>query len=493
MRNPSDDGLLHISGINADTGEPLVPSLSLEEALAVGRDSHDVSKPGFVLRAWRNLRSSIGRVFIGGPKLGACDDVDLIDPRSAGWAVVVASDAPVEARIAADRLFEHRLAHTGVPLEVCKRFEYPAGRSMQAWLAAIGAHASDVMPTRLPYYVTVVGGPESISFEAQSLLNTHYAVGRLAFDDSDGYLRYVNSLIEYEKMTCVPTAREVAYWGTRHRGDAATQLSHDFLIQPLFQGITAAIDQLDERPIAGEREFRSFCLAGADATRARLCDLLHGRSGPKCPAVLFTSSHGLGWRKPHLDQEARQGELVCQDWPGLGTPPGLEHCFGASDICVDARVHGLIAFLFACYGVGTPANDHFRTNRERKPVVIAGRPFVAALPQRLLSHPAGAALAVVGHVDIAWGYSIRPPRLGPSIFPFRNFLSKVLRGWPVGHATRDFSDRASSAASYLADELDAGARPDDADLAAAWIERNDARNYAILGDPAVRLRVEAMQ
>lgn len=242
MRHPDDDGLLHISGIGAETGQPLVPAFPLEEVLARGKGWHDASEPGLVLRVWRTLRSSIGRAFIGGPELGARDDVDLTDPRSAGWAVVVASDAPVEARMAADRLFEHRRAQTGVPSEVCKKFEYPAGQSMQAWLASIGAHASDVVPTRLPYYVTFVGGPASIPFEAQSWLNAQYAVGRLAFDEPDGYLRYVTSLIEYENSTIVSTAREVAYWGTRNRGDAATRLSCDYLIQPLFGGIIATSD-----------------------------------------------------------------------------------------------------------------------------------------------------------------------------------------------------------------------------------------------------------
>jgi hypothetical protein len=453
---------------------------------------HLASGPGPVLRAWRSLWSSIGRLFVGGPLLGASEDVDLTDPRSAGWAVVVASDAPQAAWAAADRLLEHRQAHTGVPAGRCKRFEYPAGRPLQGWLASIGAHPSDVVPTRLPYYVTLVGGPAAIPFESQSRLGGHYAVGRLTFDEPDGYGRYVASLIEYESSMTVPTAREVAYWGTRNRGDAATGLSCDYLIRPLFGGIAAAGDQSEERPIAEERGFRSLCLAGPDATRARLADLLHGRSGSGRPAVLFTASHGLGWRKPHPDQEARQGALLCQDWPGLGTPPRPEHCLAGSDLGADARVHGLVAFLFACYGAGTPATDHFPTTRAGGPVAIASRPFVAALPQRLLSHPAGGALAVVGHVELAWACSIRPPRLDASLHPFRNFLSKVLRGWPVGHATRDFSDRASDAANYLADAFDAGARPDDAHLAAAWIERNDARNYVLLGDPAARLRIDAM-
>jgi hypothetical protein len=31
-------------------------------------------------------------------------------------------------------------------------------------------------------------------------------------------------------------------------------------------------------------------------------------------------------------------------------------------------------------------------------------------------------------------------------------------------------------------------RPTDRDLVACWLERNDAQNYILLGDPAVRIR-----
>jgi hypothetical protein len=31
----------------------------------------------------------------------------------------------------------------------------------------------------------------------------------------------------------------------------------------------------------------------------------------------------------------------------------------------------------------------------------------------------------------------------------------------------------------------------DRDLVAFWLERNDAQNYVVLGDPAVRIRTDA--
>ena len=167
----------------------------------------------------------------------------------------------------------------------------------------------------------------------------------------------------------------------------------------------------------------------------------------------------------------------------------------AADIGDEARLHGLVAFLFACHGAGTPAFDQFLADRAKGQVPIAGRPFVAALPQQLLSHTNGPALAVFGHVERAWGYSIRPRGLGPRLRPFRNLISRVLKGEPVGHATKDLSDRftaASAQLNLLNDPSYLGARPPASELAALWVECNDARNYVLLGDPAARLRVDLL-
>jgi hypothetical protein len=69
--------------------------------------------------------------------------------------------------------------------------------------------------------------------------------------------------------------------------------------------------------------------------------------------------------------------------------------FGADDI--DAtRLDGLIAFLFACYGAGTPETDHFLPEAVTGVSRIAPAPFTARLAQRLLAR--GAA-AVVGHAQ----------------------------------------------------------------------------------------------
>ena len=108
------------------------------------------------------------------------------------------------------------------------------------------------------------------------------------------------------------------------------------------------------------------------------------------PALLFTASHGMTsqGRVSHK-QLAEQGGLLCQDWPGYGAVRA-EHYLVAADVPESANVHGMVAFLFACFGAGTPATRpiraRFRGDQTRRRL-LAPQPFVAALPQRLLSHP----------------------------------------------------------------------------------------------------------
>ena len=60
---------------------------------------------------------------------------------------------------------------------------------------------------------------------------------------------------------------------------------------------------------------------------------------------------------------------------------------------------------------------------------------------------------------------------------------------------KDLSDRftaASAQLNLLNDPSYLGARPPASELAALWVECNDARNYVLLGDPAARLRVDLL-
>jgi hypothetical protein len=471
----SDDDV-YLNGINALTGEYLVPPMTPED---VARQAKGVS-PVESKSGW--LRGLVKRI-TGRRLFGLPSDVDPKDVTQGGWGVVFPTGTPDAVRAGLRVLLEHRSRQVG---RLYKELDYRPGESREQWLARYGAHGSDVEPGRVPYYLLLVGHPAEIPFEFQYELDVDYAVGRLAFDDPEDYARYAAAVVEYETGGRVPAGREVVYWGTRHPADLATQMSADYLITPLAEGEPAVAGVEAREPPAKRYGYASRLLKGAAATKASLLDVLRGRERP---SLLLTASHGMGeWPKDDPRLFAEQGALLYQDWAGFGKV-GPEHYLTAAELGPGTDVRGMVVFVFACYGAGTPQYDNFLENTASGPKPIAPRPFVSALAQRLL---ACGALAVIGHIERAWGYSIRPPKVGPQLLPFRNLIGRVLTGEPVGHSTLDFSQRYATAsvglANLLAPHQPGAKKPDDSSLVRTWIARNDAQNYVVLGDPAVNLR-----
>jgi hypothetical protein len=406
------------------------------------------------------------------------------DLSRAGWAVVFADDVPAAVRDALAPLLERRARQARTRF---KTLVYNRGESARDWLARHQVSVSDITPSRVPYHLLLVGAPASLPFELQYQLDLAYSVGRLWFDDPACFGHYARSLVAYETAAAVPTRRRVLYSGPDN--DKATALSAAHLLAPLHAGI-------EEAPaIAEELGFAGAALIGAAAGKQALLEALHGEARP---AMWFSAGHGLRCAMGSPAQRARQGALVTADHPPGGALDPAKALLAAADVRDDARVHGLVAFLFACYGAGTPRHDQFPLSPEElaEPPAIATEAFIAALPQRLLGHAAGGALAVIGHVERAWACSIRPPKVGPQILPFRNAVGRILSGEPVGEATQDLTGRhavlAAEMVGILAPAALAAKPLGDHALVTRWLEQNDARNYVLLGDPAARLRVGEM-
>jgi hypothetical protein len=275
--------------------------------------------------------------------------------------------------------------------------------------------------------------------------------------------------------------RHAVFFGVRNPDDRATALSTAHLVEPLAEVIAG-----------NEPEWQVQSWLGDEATKRRLAVVMGGEAPP---SIVFTASHGMAFPNGDPRQLPHQGALLCRDWPGprawRGAVP-TDFYLSADDIRADARVSGLMSFHFACYGAGTPRLDYFPRQGSGERQAISPCAFVAGLPRRLLGHPKGGALAVIGHVERAWGYSFAWPEAGRQIEVFASTLKRLMTGHPIGSAMEYFNERYAELSSDLNAELEEikfGRAPDELVLSRMWTANNDARSYTIIGDPAVRLAV----
>lgn len=483
-----DDDAVIFNGINGETGQPFTKSLT-ELAQLIKNDpaEEDAEKQQEVelLAATQNTSQ---RAFALSARI--TDETDL---KQTGWGVVFHRDEDPAVIVALEPLIKHRRQQIGDARKaILLETDYRPGESYRDWLKRHGVAPVNVKPHKVPFYLLLVGSPEKIPYSFGYQLDLDYAVGRIHFDTIAEYEIYARSVIAYETSPSVPHAKEAVFFGTRHPLDKATNLSANLLIKPLTDGIPND----GVAPVAADFGFRQRKLVGQEAKKSALAETFSPGADTTPPAFLFTATHGLEWPLANARQRSEQGALICQDW-SFGKPAQTEQYFAAADLTAAARVHGLIAFNFACFGAGTPTHDRFAHAPGQQVNRIAEAPFFASLPQALLAHANGGALACIGHVERAWGCSILTEGV-ETIQPFQNAIGRILLGQPVGLALKDFNEKYASVSTELAGLLDEiksrrGAEVSDRTLAARWTERNDAESYVVLGDPAVRLRVDELQ
>ena len=460
---PSDASMdLPMFGVEADTGRRTV-----ERSAAVAAAMR--ANAGFA----NPERTTLGRIR-SMPSFGLGPGVDGQILSDVGWGVIWAPAVSNDVKAALRPLLDRRKAEAGDAL--FKEFTYVPGETARAFLQRNKVDFGSVRAEAVPYYLLLVGGPEEIPFEFQSVLDVEYRVGRLDLVAPEGYTQYATSVVAVEAGSVPARQRVLHTFGPSHAGDAPTALSVDVLVR-------AADGWLETyKQLTAKHQLSAQIDAGDAATKDRLTQVVRGVDGR--PEVLFTAGHGLLCGAGSPRQPGEQGALVTADWDGV-SPIDQTARFAAGDLPMDADMRGLVVFLFACFGAGTPATDSFPT-RAGQP--LAPKAFMSALPRAMLAHPTGAPLGVFGHVDRTLTWSLKPPDAPVATDPFARAALHVLSGDRLGTALDDLNERGATLAATVANDLRVGGPPiDDVDLVRTWTQQRDAAAFLLLGDPAARL------
>jgi MinD-like ATPase involved in chromosome partitioning or flagellar assembly len=396
--------------------------------------------------------------------------VDLRDLSQSGWGLIFSETDHLNASIseAIRPLLDFRSAATG---SRCREYLYRLSESAPEFLSRYGVGPGPISPDRMPYYLLVVGSPEQIPQEFIYQLCVRHAVGRIFFDTLDEYRDYAHSVVAAETER-VPQNRRIILFAPQNPGDRATEATCESLARPLTRLLASSSPDWEIEPLLAEK-----------ATKSSLINLLEKNN----TAVLFTASQTVTFRQEDPRQLSRQGAIVCQEWPGPGTGPlKPESYFSADDISASARLHGLISIHVGSYTGGNSGRDYFDPRETASPA------FVSRLVQRLLGHPKGGALAVIGQFEKSGTFELDADS---EVNSFESALRLLMDGYPVGAAMDFLNQRHVELSARVMELLEANWLLEnysgkEADLRRLLIAFRGARTYSLLGDPAVRLPFE---
>jgi KAP family P-loop domain len=393
--------------------------------------------------------------------------IHRVDPKnlaSTGWAVIFAPDHQSEVREALRPLLDLRSKQAG---PYYREYTYLRGQTSLDFLNGQGADAGPADPKLVPYYLLLVGSPEAIPFDFQTELDIQYAVGRIFFERIEDYECYARSVTQAEQGSTTLPPKQVILFSASNRDDLSTHRLARDIVEPLAGNLRTDYPDWPVQTLIGEQ-----------ATKAKLGQLL---GGDEMPALLLAAGHGLAFPADNPHQHAAQGAIVCQDWPGPENwkgPLSPAHYFTADDIQENSRLFGLIALLLSDYGIGTPEmSQPDADSLIGAPERLAFRPFLSSLPQRLLSHPGGGALGVVGGLGRLW--------LGHlPLYIFDSFAGRLMDGYPLGSAMEIFDQRRAELA-IVRSHFHSSNPAQRGQLKSFHPGTNTA--FLVAGDPAVRL------
>jgi hypothetical protein len=413
---------------------------------------------------------------------------DLVRQR---WGVIAPAGGDGDRLLdAIAPLVEHRRRQQG-PVRV---YRVPAQMTVDEsvrWKKRVYRTGAD-LDGDLPRYQLILGDLDQVPLAVQQVQASDGFVGRIAFDDLDGYRAYAAKVVRWEDRPAPVTEAHAILHAVRD-GTSATRLGVQALIAP-------GAELLRARRIAGDVRYGELRVTGSERPAP---DELWAAAAIDRPGVLLSLGHGAGVpRSGGASRQRREqgalsfggaGLLTGADLAGRGFLPGgvwlAVACFAAGTPDTSAYRHWLDALRRAGH-VGSEAGHVLDT-------LAHDRPFVAALPRAALADPDGP-LAFVGHIDLAWAYSFFDLDDRPRRRPARiaGVIQALLNGHRAGVAVRRLMHWFAEVNTELTALDDARARtggaPDDPERVRRghlWMLRQDLAGYVLLGDPAIRLPI----
>ena len=411
------------------------------------------------------------------------------DLSQTGWGVIFGPRAADEAEDALRPLLDRRREQAGGrPLYfehvLCEKRTEHRGRD---YLWRELSDSPGVIDLKaLPYYVLLVGGPEEIPFHFQADLAVNRAVGRLHFTQSETarlhYASYAQSVLEAEDG-----------YGTAAKDAFLVEIETDKVICDIGNALRQGVFG----PLARMSDWQTVYHRSKSMGHQDLLDIL---SGPT-PGLLAIIAHGKRGIPGDGLQPQQAGAILLSRQQDLDRAAASKY-FDADDIekrwpnCVERPFQGMAVALFCCYSLGVPQFDEYplrddnpsNTWQKAEPDFIATQPLLSRLPQALLAR---GTLAVLGHVERAFTSSFLWRYGGQESFATRSLLTslqQMFEGHRLGHALRPLFRRYAYIAAHLLPMIEAvrnGWHIEDEVLQDQWVAYVDARNYMLLGDPAV--------
>lgn len=413
---------------------------------------------------------------------------DLLRQR---WGVIApAGDAGDRLLDAIAPLVERRRLQQG-PVTVHRVPARMTGPEAMRWKKRVFRTAAD-LDSDLPRYQLIVGDLDQVSLAVQQVQASDGFVGRIAFDDLDGYRAYAAKVVRWEDRPAAVAEAHAILHAVRD-GTPATRLGAQALIAPGEQ-------ILRRRRAAGDVRYGELRLTGSERPTP---DELWAAAAIDRPGVLLSLGHGVG--------VPRSGGAVRQRRDQGALSFGRGGVLTGADLAGRGFLPGGVWLAVACFAAGTPETSdyHHWLDMLRRAghvgsdighvldTLAHGHPFVAALPKAVLGDPDGP-LAFVGHVDLAWSYSFfdlddRPRRRpGRVVGVIQALLNRHRAGVAVRKLMQWFAE-VNTELTAMEDATTRGGAPSDRRApirrGELWMLRQDLAGYVLLGDPAVRLPI----